>query len=261
MFKNKLVICCFVLGFCSVLSLRSKLWGQATLFVTHVSDKDMMMQLFDGLTLNNGPLGEDEVIWKPNFAERLLFEPKRDLLYTRKLADFEFTMSRYNKDIKQRIILFITFDGDNDSRSACHACRPVWSFVKLSKGLNGWGVEQFKKYVGSFGSWGQPYNAKFIPLWEDKYLILIEGDYNLESSETWLYEGKVVQDYLSFWQKGKEGEEVYHSQKLEVSRSEQCLYLNKKRRVEGGEWEFLGREQWVFDAKEQSGLKKVCGKN
>ena len=104
--------------------------------------KTILKRLFDSQKINSN----NEVLWKPNYYERMNFVVSDDG-YCHTKVD---TLITY--DTNKKLIIFET----SKEGYECHACAPTISIAILIKDENGiWKLDFFEKKFIQYGSWGK----------------------------------------------------------------------------------------------------------
>ncbi len=114
--------------------------------------------------------------WMPNRSESVQFDckPKKDTLYTKIIASFNFK----EEDVSKKIIVTST----NTFNNSCHACQPSLGIIQLelNKETDSLNVKYANKFVRHFGTWGEPpMDIKLIQIGKDGVMgIIIKEGYS-----------------------------------------------------------------------------------
>jgi len=109
---------------------------------------------------------------KPDYSERLLFgKSKNEFLYT--WIDTIMNCTYFNQKIY--IVIFNTNVNPDKEVSTCHICSHTFSVATFIQNDDGYMVNSFKKYVGSFGEYGVKPKIEIERFSKNSYFLKIEN--------------------------------------------------------------------------------------
>ncbi len=149
--------------------------GQDNISLAVFDNKTILKKLFDTKLVKNN----NEVLWKPNYYERMNFQVSKDG-YCHTIVD---TLINYNSTHK--LIVFST----TSEEYGCHVCAPTISVATFSKDEKGvWSLNFFQKMFRQFGSFGETGSYGVEKLGSDFYCLKLHANADGNHGEFWGFE-------------------------------------------------------------------------